>query len=55
MLKKKIIKSSTVSGTIIAPSSKSMMQRAVAANFLAGGGAILNPSDCVMMLLQVLE
>lgn len=57
MLKKKIIKSSTVSGTIIAPSSKSMMQRAVAANFLAGGGAILNPSDCddALASLRIVE
>lgn len=61
MLKSEFIKASTVSGTVFAPSSKSMMQRAVAALFLSSinldnytikisssfdAQKILNPSNC---------
>ena len=42
-----LIKPSTISGTVVAPSSKSIMQRAVAASLLKEGRTkILNPSFC---------
>ncbi len=54
----KLIKSSEIKGTVAAPPSKSMMQRALAAALLTEGTTkILNPTFCndSLAALQVIE
>lgn len=54
----KVIKPSTINGSITAPASKSMMQRAIAATLLVEGTSkILNPTYCndSLAALQVIQ
>ena len=54
---KKFVKPSRISGSVKAPPSKSMMQRALAAGLLAEGTSIIrNPSFCnALAAMKVVE